>query len=173
MNTSSSYDLKTELLPASKKMTEEVAAVCMKKSIFLNELMEIAFSTEKIISWHACWVIETIARKDINKLADFSSLLINELPSLKHPSQIRPIFGTVSLLNFDCEEQLHLLDFCIEKLTNAKSKYNEKSRALIVLQKFIAFEPELKKELFPIVEESLLFEEKAHFRKRMKEFLSL
>lgn len=167
------FDLETELLPASKVMTEKVALVCIAEPTLLNELMDIAFSDKKVLSWHACWVVERIARIEKSKLTPYINLLIEQLPKLKHPSQIRPILFTLTLVEIDCEHNLDLLDYCIERLTNEKSPYNEKARALMVLEKFVAFEPELKGELFPIVERLLPFTEKPHFIKHLKRFLML
>ena len=173
MNSNIPYDLKTQLIPASKEMTEEVALICLAQNELLDQLIVIALSKEKVVSWHACWVVEKIAGKDKSKLIKFTNLLIEALPNLKHPSQIRPIFGAVAILDFDCERHLSLIDFCIQKLTNSKSPYNEKSRALLVLEKFIVFEPELKNEFYPLVERLLPLEEKPHFIKRLNSFLSL
>jgi len=161
------------LVPASKEMVIEVATLCMNNQEMLRELIEIAFSIKKVISWHACWVIEKIARLDKRQLVDYTDLFIKTLPTLQHPSQIRPIFGTIAISEFDCNEHLNLLDFCIEKLKNSKSPYNEKARALMVLEKFIAFEPELKHELFPVIESLLPFAHTAHFLKRLRSFLAL
>ena len=173
MNSNNPYDLKNQLIPASKEMTENVALICLAEDELLDELIVIALSREKVVSWHACWVVEKIARKDKSKLIKFMKVLIEALPELKHPSQIRSIFGTIAILNFDCKRHLSLIDFCIEKLTNSKSPYNEKSRALLVLEKFIIFEPELKNEFYPLVERLLPFEKKPHFIKRLNSFLSL
>ena len=167
------FDLEMELLPASKKMTEQVALVCLTNAKLLDQLITIALSDEKVLSWHACWVIERIARMEKNKLTPYVDLLIQTLPKLKHPSQIRPILFTLTVVEIDCENNLDLLDYCIERLKNERYPYNEKARALMILEKYVTFEPELKGELFPIVESVLPFTEKPHFRKHLNRFLTL
>jgi hypothetical protein len=167
------FDLENELLPASKEMTLKVAQVCINDEETLKNLIEIAFSETKTLSWHACWVIEKIARLNKTRLTSYANLLVTTLPKLKHPSQIRPILFTLTIIEFDYEQHLELLDYCIEKLTNEKAPYNEKARALMILKRFVAFEPELKKELFPIIEQQIPFTEKPHFIKHLTNFLKL
>ena len=56
--------LETRLIPSSKENTLQIALDCISDNRLLEELLIIAFSDKKVVSWHACWVIEYIAQRN-------------------------------------------------------------------------------------------------------------
>lgn len=85
-------------IDASRVKRQNLADIIIHKPSLMEPLMRIAFSEEGELAIKACWIVEFVAKSDLNLLLAHLNFFTENLSGLKEDSSIRPMAKLCEIL---------------------------------------------------------------------------
>ena len=76
---------------ATRRKRTEMATIVLTNTDLLEPLMEIAFDVDNPISSKACWILEYVAKENLDNILPFIDIFTHKISSLKLDSSVRPM----------------------------------------------------------------------------------
>ncbi|WP_276389882.1 hypothetical protein [Eudoraea chungangensis] len=85
-------------IDASRVKRQNLADIVIRNPSLMEPLMRIAFSEEGELANKACWIVEFVAKSDLNLLHAHLNIFTENLSGLKEDSSIRPMAKLCEIL---------------------------------------------------------------------------
>lgn len=143
------------LAELSRRNINLITAWVIEQPRGVDILVDLALMHDKKISPRAAWALEIVSEK-LNQPAQHQiSRIINELPKINSSSTRRTITKVLMLHQVPEQQEGAMLDFCITMLESAKEPVAVKANCMTVIFKLLPKYPELKNEIFAIIEDQI------------------
>ncbi len=80
-----------DYINATRRKRTEMATTVLSNTDLLEPLLEIAFDVDNPISSKACWILEYVAKENLDYILPFIDVLTHKVGSLKLGSSVRPM----------------------------------------------------------------------------------
>lgn len=80
-----------DYINATRRKRTEMSNIVLKNTDLLEPLMEIAFDVNNPISSKACWILEYVAKENLNYILPYIDIFTHNIGSLKLDSSVRPM----------------------------------------------------------------------------------
>jgi len=80
-----------DYINATRRKRAEMAAIVLSNKDLLEPLLEIAFEVDNPISSKACWILEYVAKENLDFILSFIDIFTHKIGSLKLDSSVRPM----------------------------------------------------------------------------------
>lgn len=137
-------------IKANTRKLKELAKECLSNKDVLEEVKLYAFSKYKF-NKYACWTLSYVVQFSKQKGKELVVEFLSNLNKCDEKDFIGTALYVFSLADFDLEENAHVLDYSLEILHDRKGQPYFKYYALKVIAKFCEYEPDLVKEVLPIL----------------------
>jgi len=136
----------------SRRNTDLVASWAITQPGAINCLVDIAFSADDILSFRASWVLEKLSEHYSGILDEYIPKIIKALPDFTSSSTRRTLSKV--LMHHTIPEDLEgeTLNFCLNMIESAKEPVAVKANCMTLVFRLLPKYPELKSELFAIIE---------------------
>ncbi len=119
----------------------------------IDDLVEYSLKNDKF-SWRASWVLNKYTQKSANDIQPYLQMLIDYLPLLKKPGQIRETLKIIAKFNLTEEQTCDIMEFCFDCIKNNKMQASVKSKAMEILLQIGKDYAEIKSEAIAIFNET-------------------
>ncbi len=138
----------------------------LNNSQCLHLLLEIALYSNRPKSWRAAWIVDKINDNNPELIEPYISRMIIQLKKETGSSKKRQFLKLISLHKMPPEHHSFLLEYCIKCFTSAGEPIAVRVYALQVLYNISEKEPELKSELFSIIQHEIELHSSAGIKSR-------
>jgi hypothetical protein len=160
------------MLESSRRNTDLVADLILKKPELFDQLFCIFMQDEGPVSWKAAWVMDVASEKQPRLLKPYIGKIVSHLEKCSQDSTKRESLRMLARSPLP-EEQLGLLiTLCFDWLTSSKESVAVKMFSMEILYRISQQEPEMKKELADSIEWRMQEETpgfRAHGKKLLKQ----
>jgi hypothetical protein len=80
-----------DYINATRRKRAEMATIILSNTDLLEPLLEIAFDVDNPISSKACWILEYVAKENLDYILPFIDIFTHKLDGLKLDSSVRPM----------------------------------------------------------------------------------
>ena len=80
-----------DYINATRRKRTEMANMVLENKDLLEPLLEIVFDVDNPISSKACWVLEYVAKENLDHILPFIDIFTHKIGSLKLDSSVRPM----------------------------------------------------------------------------------
>lgn len=123
-----------------------------------NNLIKLSFGTSQPEGWRSAWVLAELVKKHkglLQKIAPYSSKIIDSFTSFKHSGQSREYMKVVQLLDLSEEEMGVLLNLCFDWLIDKNVDVAIRVHCMQIIFDYSRKEPDLGQELRLILEQEM------------------
>jgi 8-oxo-dGTP diphosphatase len=138
----------------STKEANWIAASAIENTDVFNELLELAYSDDKKLSFHSSWTLSKVYDMHPEAIAGHLPGIIQTLGKIKNESTRRSFLRILSLTDIDLiDSRYHgiLADECFSFLRSGFSAIAIKAYSMEILYKLVLRYPELKNELIATI----------------------
>ncbi len=141
----------------SRRNIDRVANMILKNPEILNETWCLALDNNISVNWRAAWVVEAVWEQRPELIEPYLKNIYTHLPGFKTDGQKREILKMIagSSLPENEEELGLLLNYCFERMLDAKESVSVKVYSMDILYNISKIYPEIKPELISSVEHIL------------------
>jgi hypothetical protein len=160
------------LFEMSRRNTDLVAELILKKPALFEELFRIFMRNEEPVSRRAAWVVDTVTENQPDLLKPHLTRILEMLEVFSHDGLKRHSLRMLSRSPLPEEEEQigKLMTLCFEWLLSPKEAVSVKVYCMELLYRISQVEPDLKKELAESIEWRLN-EETPGFKNRGQKLL--
>ncbi|MGB5498487.1 MAG: adenylosuccinate lyase [Maribacter sp.] len=80
-----------DYINATRRKRAEMTTIVLSNTDLLEPLMEIAFDVDNPISSKACWILEFVAKENLDYILPFIDIFTHKIGDLKFDSSVRPM----------------------------------------------------------------------------------
>lgn len=80
-----------DYINATRRKRKEMAPIVLTNKDLLEPLLEIAFDVDNPISSKACWILEYVAKENLDYILPFIDIFTHKIGRLKLDSSVRPM----------------------------------------------------------------------------------
>ena len=139
----------------SRRNIDLVTQLFVEQPSKIPILIELVLSHDDKSSMRASWVLEKLSEKLNEPASDYIYTLIKELPNIKISGTRRTLSKVLMLHTIPDEYEGELLDFCITMLETPKEPVAVKANCMTIIFNLLPKYPELKNEIFAIIENQI------------------
>jgi len=158
------------VLESSRRNTDMVADLVLKKPDFFSELASILLKNEHPVSWKAAWVMDVVSEKQPDLLVPHLDRILDHLELFTDDGAKREVLRMLSRSSIPENKTGHVITLCFDWLTSAKESVAVKMFSMEILYRISQEEPGIKKELTDSIEMRMP-EESPGFRSHGKKIL--
>ncbi|MCX6248748.1 MAG: hypothetical protein NTW10_13570 [Bacteroidetes bacterium] len=158
------------LVENSRRNTDLIADLILKKPELFDELIMIYLKNEEPVSRRAAWVTDTVTEKRPDLLERYLEEIVTRLETFTHDGMKRESLRMLARSRFPADQLGLLITLCFDWLISSSESVAVKMYSMEVLYKISQQEPEMKKELVDSIE-LRMHEETPGFRAHGKKLL--
>jgi hypothetical protein len=158
------------LVESSRRNTDMVADIVLKKPELFGELVSILLKNEHPVSWKAAWVADVVSEKRPDLLEPYLDELIASLESIDDDGVKREVLRMLCRSSFNEDQKGPLISMCFDWLISAREPVAVKRFSMEILYEMSKQEPGIKQELADSIE-MRMFEESPGFQSYGKKLL--
>jgi len=165
-------NLESLLVENSRRNTDMVAEIILKKPELFDELIAIFLRNEEPVSRRAAWIADVVSEKQPRLLESYLEEIVACLTGFTHDGMKRESLRMLARSPLPKEQLGLLINLCFDWLTSVKESVAVKMYSMEILYRISQQEPELKKELADSIEWRMQEETpgfRAHGRKLLKQ----
>lgn len=140
----------------SRRNIDFVAQYILNNQSLLPLLVDMALSNGQQIAMRAAWVMEKLSESIDGVFDSFLPAIIYKLPDIKFSSCRRTLSKVIMLHNIPPETDGELFSFCVSMLESPKEPVAVKANCMSIIFKLLSKYPELKNEVFTIIESQII-----------------
>ena len=140
------------VLESSRRNTDMVADIILKKPEFFSELVTILLKNENPASWKAAWVMDVVSEHQPELLDPHLEKIIEHLESFANDGSKREVLRMLSRSQIPENQVGHVITLCFDWLTTTKESVAVKMFSMEILYQISRQEPDIKMELADTIE---------------------
>lgn len=160
------------LIETSRRNTDLVADIVVKRPELFAELMELYLANEEPVSRRAAWVMDIATEHSPELVLPYLDRIVENLDRFLHDGLKRESLKVLSRSPLPEKESGTLMNLCFEWLVAPKESVAVKMYAMEILYRMSESEPALKRELADSIEWRMQ-EETPGFRSKGRKLLVL
>jgi hypothetical protein len=133
--------------------------------------VKLAVSDEKPASWRAAWVLNHIAKRNLDLVRPFIPDILNGFTGVSHENQKGSLIRILSYFEPLHEDYGAIVDECLNIISKPTKRPFVKSYSMDFLKNISEAEPELKREIALAIEEFSPFFETAYLERKGKQIV--
>lgn len=148
--------LETQLLAElSRRNIDLITQWAEENHSVTDKLVQIVLQHKETLAPRAAWVLEKLSEKQFNYLENDLINIIKELRQIPSSSTRRAIAKVLIFHDIPEDFESEVLDFCLSMIESPKEPVAVKANCMSVLFNLLPKYPELKNEIFVIIEDQI------------------